>query len=201
MFTGIVDHIGTITKIENFPDTRRFWILSNFSELVLGESISVDGICLTVTNLQDGFFTCDISPETLAVTTAKTFKAGQMVNLERALQLSSRLGGHLVSGHIDQVAQVKSIRQLGEFTVMVFTGINIRNINLLVNKGSIAINGTSLTINSVSETDFEVMLIPHTLERTNLSKLKESSEVNLEFDMVARMVTEQTQRYLQQIKV
>jgi riboflavin synthase len=127
MFTGIVDHCGMITQIETITHGYRLWIKSNFSDLVLGESIALDGVCLTVTNIRDRHYSCDISPETLNLTTAKYFKTNQLVNLERALQLSSRLGGHMVAGHIDQVSRLKSIRSLDQFIEMVFTDIETKH--------------------------------------------------------------------------
>jgi riboflavin synthase len=196
MFTGIIDHYGLITQINKIPSGHSIWIKSCFSELELGESIAVDGICLTVTEIKDDSFSCDISPETISVTTAKYLAVGCYVNLERALTLSSRLSGHLVSGHIDQVARVEKILQHDQFTEMVFTDIHNENMALILKKGSIAINGVSLTINGVSKNAFSVMLIPHTLERTTLSKLLENNYVNLEFDMVARVIVNQTKEYL-----
>lgn len=197
MFTGIIDHCGVIKTIDNSNGSCRLLISSQFDGLVLGESISVNGICLTVTSIQGHSFTCDLSPETLNVTTAKNFKENQSVNLERALQLSSRLGGHFVSGHVDQVARVKSITKKNEFTEIMFFGINEDNKRLITKKGSISINGVSLTLNDVKEDTFGVMLIPHTLEVTNLSELIEGSEVNIEFDMIARIIVDQYMRYQQ----
>jgi riboflavin synthase len=195
MFTGIIDHFGTITKIENIPggiktSGIKLWIQTNFNDLELGESISVNGICLTVTEFKQNIFCCDLSSETLKTTTAQFFKNNQSVNLERALQLSSRIGGHLVSGHVDQVAYVKNIHQENEFTEMTFSGVEKENRKLMTKKGSIVINGVSLTVNQLAENDFTVMLIPHTLERTMLKDLRETDAVNIEFDMIARMIAE-----------
>ncbi len=195
MFTGIVDHGGTITQIETRPESQRIWIRNSFENLMLGESIAVDGICLTVTQIQQDIFCCDISPETGQLTTAKNFKLTQKVNLERALQLSSRLGGHVVMGHIDQVCQVKTMRHIADFIEIIFSGVDKQTKKFIIKKGSIAVNGVSLTINTVSEKEFSVMLIPHTLERTNLIFLHEGDTVNIEFDMMARMIVEQCQQY------
>ncbi len=196
MFTGIVDHCGKIIEIEHTHQSSRVWIESQFTDLVLGESISIEGICLTVTGIKNSMFSCDISPETLSVTTAKTFKVSQKVNVERALQLSSRLGGHLVAGHVDQIAAIKSIHKKDGFVEVELMGIHEANMTLITKKGSIAINGVSLTINNVTEDGFNVMLIPHTLERTTLSCLREAAAVNIEFDMIARVITEQCKKYL-----
>jgi riboflavin synthase len=196
MFTGIVDHYGKIIEIEHTLQSCRIWVESQFTDLVLGESIAIEGICLTVTGIKNSIFSCDISPETLNVTTAKMFKVSQKINLERALQLSSRLGGHLVAGHVDQVAVIKSIHKKDEFVAFELTGIHEKNMSLITKKGSIAINGVSLTINNVAENGFDVMLIPHTLERTTLSSLQEATAVNIEFDMIARVIVEQCKKYL-----
>lgn len=195
MFTGIIDHCGIITNVVNNHLSYRFTIETTFSDLVLGESVAVDGICLTVTDIKENSFCCDVSPETLRATSAGDFAIDKQVNLERALQLTSRLGGHMVSGHIDQVAEIKSITQFNEFTQIECSGVSKINMPYLIMKGSIAMNGVSLTVNDVSEDGFSVMLIPHTLSITNLSDLKANNKVNIEFDMVAKIIFEQTQKY------
>lgn len=191
MFTGIIDHCGKIVQIELLPQGLKIWVKHNFTDLENGESIAIDGICLTVASFQDEIFCCDISPETLKITTARDFKVDQQVNLERALLPTTRMGGHFVMAHVDQIAQVTSIRLFNDFVEMTFQGINSLSENYLVKKGSIAINGVSLTINEVTGDSFKVMLIPHTLERTNLKNLHECDFVNIEFDMLARMVAKQ----------
>jgi riboflavin synthase len=196
MFTGIIDHCGKILEIERKARSCHIWIESQFSDLVLGESIAIDGICLTVTAIKNQMFSCDISTETLNITTANQFKQFQLVNLERAMQLSSRLGGHLVSGHIDQVIKVISISRLEEFVEMKFSDVDILNMPLLTKKGSVTINGVSLTVNEITDNGLSVMLIPHTLKSTNLSQLYENDNVNVEFDMVARIIVAQCKRYL-----
>jgi riboflavin synthase len=192
MFTGIVDHCGVLSVIEQQSQAMRLKIKHNFEAIVLGESIAVDGICLTVTGEEKDVFFCDLSPETMTVTTARYFKEGQKVNLERALQPLSRIGGHFVTGHIDRIGSVKTIQKQGDFIEMVFVSPK----EYIFPKGSIAINGVSLTVNQVDDESFAVMLIPHTLERTNLSTLQMGDEVNLEFDMMARVIVEQYKRYL-----
>lgn len=192
MFTGIIDHCGVITQVESIANGLRIWIKHRFDgELTLGESIAVDGFCLTVIEFHDDVFACDISPETLQVTTASRLKIGQQVNLERALQPSSRLGGHFVMGHVDQTAFVKKILKQQDFVEMQFAGLDKEARKFVVKKGSIAVHGVSLTINDVTEEGFSVMLIPHTLSRTNLEKLQENDTVNLEFDLLARLVVKQ----------
>lgn len=198
MFTGIIDHCGVILKTELSAAGLKLWISTQFSDVELGESIAVNGICLTVTEFisnekNQKVFSCDISPETLQVTTAKNFKENQWVNLERALQLSSRIGGHFVSGHVDKICMVKTISSNNDFVEMIFTGLTSDDRRLVIKKGSIAVNGVSLTINEVTNNEFNVMLIPHTLQRTQLMHLKEKDAVNIEFDMIARIVAEQAQ--------
>lgn len=194
MFTGLIDHCGTILDF----NTSTLWVESKFTQLELGESIAIDGICLTVTEIKQSTFKCDISPETLKVTTAQFFKPQQKVNLERALQPSSRLGGHFVLGHVDQVCRLDLKTPMGEFLELTFAGVDKK---YLASKGSLAINGTSLTINTLTDDGFSVMLIPHTLAGTNLSSLRERDWVNLEFDMIAKLVIEQCQRYLPPLKM
>src|SRR5688572_14306906 len=182
MFTGIIEQTGSIIQISN-----PLWIKSSFTDLTLGESISVDGVCLTVTALkEDGLFSCDISEETLRLTTASHYKLQQKVNLERSLQLSSRLGGHMVMGHVDQVCYLHAKKKMGDFIEMRFQGVTEKV--YLIKKGSIALNGVSLTINEITQDDFSVMLIPHTLASTNLGELNLKDAVNLEFDMMARVI-------------
>lgn len=191
MFTGIVDHCGVIVEIETIPHGKRLQIETQFNEMQEGESIAVDGICLTVTQIKKRNFLCDLSPETLDITTASQFKKGQLVNLERALLPTTRLGGHFVMGHIDQVGKVKTFQANGDFFVLTLTEIMQKNLPLVVEKGSIAVNGISLTINKRLNNDLSLTLIPHTLQRTNLSQLRENDEVNLEFDIMARVVNAQ----------
>jgi len=195
MFTGIIDQLGIILDIQKHPAFYQLRIASPYSDLQKGESIAIDGVCLTVTSHDGGTFTCDISQETLKVTTLKNWHIQQQVNLERALQLSSRLGGHIVTGHVDQICTVSSIMKMGDFIEMAFTGLTAMGDKLVIKKGSIAINGVSLTINEVNgQGGFKVMLIPHTLEHTNLKSLREKDAVNVEFDMMARYIVERCER-------
>ncbi|MDR3477974.1 MAG: riboflavin synthase [Gammaproteobacteria bacterium] len=195
MFTGLIDHCGTIFKLEEGLSSQRIWISSAFTDLVLGESIAVDGICLTVTEMKEGLFSCDVSRETQHVTTAGAFQLHQQVNLERALQLSARLGGHMVSGHVDQTCQLAKRQNQEAFIEMFFGGLDSQMQRYIMKKGSVAINGVSLTINTVSADGFSIMLIPHTIQKTNLGNLKAGDNVNIEFDMIAKMIVEQYQKY------
>ena len=196
MFTGIVDHCGQITKIDKQPESLSLWIESGFNDLAPGESIAVDGICLTVNEPTASLFRVDLSPETCRLTTAGQFKQGGRINLERALRLNDRLGGHLVTGHVDQKCALSGKKVIKEFIEMNFSGLVPQAQRYLVKKGSIAVNGVSLTINDVFDGGFQVMLIPHTLECTNLEALEISNMVNIEYDWMAKMVANQVQQYI-----
>lgn len=193
MFTGLIDHYGTIAEIVRTPKALRVQIICQFKDLQEGESIAVDGICLTAIEPKTQHFFCDISPETLRLTTAQEFVRDRKVNLERALRIGNRLGGHWVTGHVDQHAQVHSVTPQQDFIAMQITGVEPPALPYLIKKGSIALNGVSLTINEVSPQGFQVLLIPHTLERTNLHTLQPGDSVNLEFDCLAKTVFSQLQ--------
>ncbi|OGT40982.1 MAG: riboflavin synthase subunit alpha [Gammaproteobacteria bacterium RIFCSPHIGHO2_12_FULL_40_19] len=188
MFTGIVDHCGAITAISRGSNAIRLSISTQFNDLTLGESICVDGVCLTVTNTDLTYFECDLSPETLHLTLAKNYSVGDSVNLERSMRISDRLGGHIVTGHVDGVLRIKTVEMQNEFVCCEFFEINASHHLLLTPKGSVCINGVSLTINSVDPQYFSVMLIPHTLQRTNLHRLKINDCVNVEYDYLAKLV-------------
>lgn len=192
MYTGIIDHLGIILAIEALPGGGlKLTIQSTFTNWTLGESIAVDGICVTVTDFVKGQFCCELSPETLKLTTATNFVVGDKVNLERSLQIGSRLGGHFVMGHIDGCLIVKKIEKSAKFTRIIFGGLDKHDKVYCAKKGSAAINGISLTINELHPDGFEVMVIPHTLAKTNLQYLQEQDQVNLEYDTLARIVAHQ----------
>ena len=191
MFTGIIDHCGQVIRLEPRDTALRLWIMTEFSDWQLGESIAVDGICLTVIDFSEKCFACDISPETLKVTTALNFVVGTQVNIERAMRLDDRFGGHVVTGHVDtRGALVASVWQ-GEFLCLTFGALPMGALRYFCQKGSVAINGVSLTVNAVTNHAFEVMLIPHTLKFTNLGALVVGDTVNVEFDYLARYVVRQ----------
>lgn len=137
-------------------------------------------------------FSCHLSPETLTCTKVCDYKIGDRINLERALRLTDRLGGHFVSGHVHQTALVKNRKKYIEFIQMNFKNRSKKPWNYLIPKGSVALNGVSLTVNAVTEDSFSVMLVPHTLERTNLGNLKEDEIVNIEFDLIAKIIVQKT---------
>jgi len=194
MFTGIVDHTGIIREMNRTPRGLVLRIESEFTEIVLGESIAIDGVCLTVTQFEGGTFSVELSPETEKLTTCRNYQSGSLVNLERAMKASDRFGGHWVSGHVEQTARISKIVSHKEFKEMVFSGVANERHSFLTPKGSITVNGVSLTMNEVYEDGFSVMLIPHTLERTNLKDLAEGSEVNIECDWMAKMVVNEVRQ-------
>jgi len=190
MFTGIVDHCGIVVGREPGKDSGSL-ILSieaGFEDLARGESIAIDGVCVTVTEPFEGGFACDISPETLALTQLGSRVPHSRVNLERALRLSDRLGGHLVTGHVDGTCRLASRETRGEFELMVFDNVPSGLMRFVHKKGSVAVNGVSLTLNERNARGFEVMLIPHTLGRTNLGELEVGSGVNIEMDWMVKVI-------------
>lgn len=195
MFTGIIDHRALVTAISHQKNSIQLTLATAFSDLVLGESISVDGVCLTVTAFFDNTFVCGLSKETCALTIAKQYRIGSTVNVERAMTLSERLGGHIVTGHVDGVIRVKKLEQHGEFILCEFSDSNPVHAVFLIAKGSVCINGVSLTLNIVHPDYFSVMLIPHTLERTNLSQVNRNDCVNVEYDYLAKLVSNNINYY------
>jgi len=195
MFTGIIDHVGQINSVEKMSGGLRLSIQTHFRQFVQGESIAVDGICLTVTTFEATHFFCDLSPETLACTTAHSFLKGQKVNLERALRVGDSMGGHWVNGHIDQTATVAALEKKENFLWMRFSLASHTALDMLIPKGCIAINGVSLTVNQLYPDGFDVMLIPETLAKTNLSVLQAGDSVNIEIDWMSKLMVKQCQSW------
>jgi riboflavin synthase len=189
VFTGLIEDIGRIQKIASRRSGLELFIGCSLpaAELQLGDSIAVDGACLTVTGIQAQGFAADVSPETLERTTLGKKRSGDRVNLERALRLGDRLGGHIVSGHIDAVAVLGAREKEGEFIRLVF-GCPDQVLRYIIEKGSVAVDGISLTVNSVTARDFSVMIIPHTLEKTTLNDKKTGEPVNIENDIIGKYV-------------
>lgn len=185
MFTGIIEEVGTIRAITSNKITV---ICSKVVEDTnLGDSIAVEGVCLTVTDIGKDYFSADISQETFNVTNLKNIKIGEKVNLERALLLSQRLGGHIVSGHIDTVGKIINIEKLDEFyNYTVEFDNNFEKYT--VKKGSIAINGTSLTVAKTEQNRVTIAIIPHTCLNTSLHSKKIGDNVNLEFDIISKYI-------------
>ena len=194
MFTGLIEERGTITAIEQLPDAVRLTVSGNtaLSGARQGDSIAVSGVCLTVVEHDATSFTADVMEQTLAMTTMREAVVGLPVNLERAAQLGSRLGGHIVQGHVDGTAEVLSITPSADWTVVRF-GLSRDLAPLLVDKGSITVDGVSLTVSNISAPSeasqwFEVSLIPETLSVTTLGLRAVGDKVNLETDIIARQV-------------
>ncbi|MDQ6974895.1 MAG: riboflavin synthase [Mariprofundaceae bacterium] len=190
MFTGIIQDIGSIVHMEQEAEQRHFTFQTSLdmSAWQRGDSIAVDGCCLTITDFPKPEQWCaTLSLETLALTHFSSSKLAQKVNLEPALRVGDALGGHIVSGHIDGLSTLKSIKIMGEHREMCFE-VPHDLAALVVKKGSVTLNGTSLTINDVEDFSFTVNLIPHTLQHTNLGALQVGDDVNLEIDMLGRYV-------------
>ncbi len=193
MFTGIIQAIGRIHEYEARGADARMVIACgglDLSDVAPGDSIAVNGVCLTVVTLTATGFTVDVSAETLRCT--EGFMPGAEVNLEKALRLADRLGGHLVSGHVDGVGVVRRFEPAGESHHLEIEAPDALA-RYVIRKGSITVNGVSLTVNAVHAARFALNLIPHTLEMTTLKHLKPGSRVNLEVDMIARYVERMTQ--------
>jgi riboflavin synthase len=189
MFTGLISAIGTITTITKNGDTYHMHIAVTADNLPrsIGDSIAVNGICLTVTATDVSSFTVTLSAETLRCTSAKDWTEGTSVNLEPALAAGDRLGGHFVSGHVDGLAEITAITPAGECSIWQFRAPQSLAHYLAV-KGSVTLDGISLTVNEVQGCLFRVMIIPHTLTHTTLSQRKVGEFVNIEVDMIARYV-------------
>ncbi len=193
MFTGIIQGLGTLFEKRPAGGGMIFGLEADFAltDPEEGESIAVNGACLTARNIKGNRFYVDVSPESLRRTVLGTLQAGSRVNLERALRLSDRLGGHLVSGHVDAQGQVMQRRSAGDFTLFTFS-LDASLTRYVVEKGSITINGVSLTVNRVTDSaegcEFSINLIPHTLQQTTLGTLTVGARVNLEVDLIARYV-------------
>jgi riboflavin synthase len=194
MFTGIVTDVGRITRVDERNDVRRIAIASRYDAdtIDIGASIACNGICLTVVsreaNSEGGaLFEVEAAPETLTVTTAQDWTIGTPINLERSLRLGDELGGHLVSGHVDGLAVIVSREDYSETTKFVFEAPHALA-RFIATKGSVALDGTSLTVNGVDGDRFDCLLIPHTLKVTNWGGRQPGDRINLEVDTIARYV-------------
>jgi riboflavin synthase len=187
MFTGIVAELGEVAGVDHHGDAARLTIRGSTEGVALGESIAVNGVCLTVTGILGGTFTADVMGETLSRSGLGALTPGDPVNLERSVRLADRMGGHLVQGHVDATATIIS-RTPAEHWDQVRITLPDGIARYVVEKGSIAVDGVSLTVASVSPDTFAVSLIPETLERTNLGAAAPGTPVNLEVDVLAKYV-------------
>ena len=189
MFTGIIEELGTVKGVRRQSDGMRFSVTAKvvMDGMKTGDSIAVNGACLTVTEFDRSSFTADVSGETVKRTNLEKLRVGEKVNLERPMKLSDRLGGHLVSGHVDDVGVIRGVDKRGGMSI--FTLEIPKDIQrYLVVKGSIAIDGISLTVNDVIGNKFTVTVIPHTAEMTTLGFKKSGDTVNLENDLIGKYV-------------
>ena len=189
MFTGIIQGRGKVVGLRSVRGGRAFEFEAGFAidHPEEGESIAVNGACLTAYKMSERRFSADVSPESLSRTTLGGLGVGSTVNLERALQLSDRLGGHIVSGHVDCVGTLTALKEEGDFIILDFS-MPPENDRYIVEKGSITVDGISLTVNSCSKGYFSVSIIPHTWQMTTLAELKVGGKVNLEVDIIGKYV-------------
>jgi len=188
MFTGIITDIGTIASLKKTGDTL-FVIETSYdlSTVDLGASIACSGVCLTVIKKNKNSFEVEASDETLNCTTASSWVMGKKINLERALKIGDELGGHIVSGHVDGLAQVVSINKIGDSHEVIFSAPDDLKY-FIAAKGSVTLDGVSLTVNSVDNNNFSINIIPHTWNNTIFNSLSAADKVNLEIDTMARYV-------------
>lgn len=189
MFTGIIEELGTVGQMDRRPDSIKLTIQAHkvLEGTQIGDSIAVNGVCLTVTSMTDSYFTADVMHETMRRSSLSDIKSGSRVNLERAMQVGGRLGGHIVSGHIDGVGHIARIAADGIARVITIS-IPKDMEPFIVEKGSIAIDGISLTVVSVGNSQFSVSIIPHTMANTTLIDKHPGAIVNLETDVIGKYV-------------
>ena len=190
MFSGIVQGQAILSSKEDKESivTMEFATTAfNPVDLDLGASIAINGVCLTATSLNKDSFSVDVSTETLKCTNIGELEFGDVVNIEQSLKLGDSIDGHFVFGHVDEVSIVQKIEELDQTRILHFS-LSEEGMKFVVKKGSIAINGVSLTVNAVNDSGFEVMIIPHTLEKTTFNEFKKGTRANIEYDMLARYV-------------
>lgn len=189
MFTGIVEEMGVVQQVRQSDETMVLSIEAKkvLEDVKIGDSISVNGVCLTVTSFTSSQFTVDVMPETIRATSLRGLGRGTAINLERAMQAGGRFGGHFVSGHVDGIGTiVKKVQEQNAVYYEIEVAPNLRK--YMIDKGSVAVDGTSLTIFSVDETSFTISIIPHTLEQTVIGKKDVGDIVNIECDMIGKYI-------------
>jgi riboflavin synthase len=194
MFTGLIESVGRVTACERRGAAAVLTVATTLpvAEIAIGDSVAVDGACLTVTAKRDAALTFDVSPETLVSTTIGSLRSGHSVNLERALRLGDRMGGHIVTGHIDCIGKLALTSETSGNRVLDFS-LPTEQARYLITKGSVAINGISLTVNTVTAAGFSVNIIPLTQTSTTLTSLKIGDAVNIETDIIGKYVQRLTQ--------
>ena len=193
MFSGIVEGQATLSsKKEEKSIVRMEFKTTGFNptDLDLGASIAINGVCLTATSLNEDSFSVDVSTETLKCTNIGELEVEDVVNIEQSLKIGDSIDGHFVFGHVDEVSTVQNIEVLDQTKILHFS-LSQEGMRFVVKKGSIAIDGVSLTVNEVSKSGFQVMIIPHTLEKTSFNDFKKGTRANIEYDMLARYVQNQ----------
>ena len=193
MFSGIVEGQATLSsKKEEKSIVRMEFKTTGFNptDLDLGASIAINGVCLTATSLNKDSFSVDVSTETLKCTNIGELEVEDVVNIEQSLKIGDSIDGHFVFGHVDEVSTVQTIEVLDQTKILHFS-LSQEGMRFVVKKGSIAIDGVSLTVNEVSNSGFQVMIIPHTLEKTSFNDFKKGTRANIEYDMLARYVQNQ----------
>ncbi len=200
MFTGLVEDLGTVRNIHYSSANTRLTVETSLKDVALGDSIAVNGVCLTAVEIFNSLITFDVSKETLNRTNLRFLKIGEKVNLERALTLNKPLGGHIVQGHIDTVGKIEELKPLGKHYLL-RVSFEEKFSPLVVEKGSIAVDGVSLTINKVGLNWVEINLIPHTFRTTNFQFRKRGDFVNLEFDLFGKYVIRYLERVLKKEKL
>lgn len=198
MFTGLIETVGRVTVCQKRGAAAVLTVATTLplSEIAIGDSVAVNGACLTVTAKHEATLTFDVSPESLAGTTFEGVRSGQSVNLERAMRLGDRIGGHIVTGHIDCVGKLLKSSEISGNRVLEFT-LPPEHARYLVQKGSVTIDGISLTVNTVSPVGFSVNIIPLTYASTALSQLKSGDQVNIETDIIGKYVERLTSPWKQ----
>lgn len=188
MFTGIVESVGRVVEVKPVTGGHRLRLSGAVArDLALGDSLAVSGVCLTVTLLDGDEIHADIGPETARITTLGSLQRGDLVNLERSMRADNRFGGHFVQGHVDAVGSIQEIRAEGD-SRWVTIGFPVRMAPFLIRKGSVAVDGISLTVAGLGEKQFDVQIIPYTWQHTTFGTLRVGTRVNLEFDMLGKYV-------------
>lgn len=189
MFTGIIEQSGKVEQIINEGTNRHFWVSSPITnELKIDQSLAHNGVCLTVVEIKDSTYRVTAVDETLNRTNLGLYRVNDKINLERSMPANGRFDGHIVQGHVDDTAICKSVENKNGSWVYSFKINNATNKNLLVEKGSVCLNGISLTVASITDDSFTVAIIPYTYENTNMHSLREGSIVNIEYDILGKYI-------------